>query len=161
MPRYRPSSSSAATTAVLAAKRFIPEKRSPPSWFTSPSSSNTEMNARPCRLPVLKSFGSCAGVIFTAPVPKLMSTSSASQITGISRPLNGCRSVLPCTAAYRGSSGCTATAVSPSIVSGRVVATTISPSPEAYGYAKLQMEPNSTSPSWPGTDNVVEPSRST
>ena len=51
--------SSAATTAVLAAKRFIPEKRSPPSWFTSPSSSNTEMT-RPCRLPVLKSFGSCA-----------------------------------------------------------------------------------------------------
>jgi len=40
----------------------------------------------------------------------------------ISRPISGRRSVLPMCDLYRASSGFTATAVSPSIVSGRVVA---------------------------------------
>ncbi len=39
-------------------------------------------------------------------------------------------------AAHRGSSGWMATAVSPSIVSGRVVATTISPSPPSSRYLR-------------------------
>jgi len=37
-------------------------------------------------------------------------------------------------ASHRGSSGCTAIAVSPSMVSGRVVATTTSPWPSSKGY---------------------------
>ena len=161
LPRYSPSSSSAAITALRAVNRFMPLNFSPPSSFTRPSSVSMLMNSRLWRFPVMKSLGSCAGVIFTAPVPKLMSTSSASQMTGILRPLKGCTSIFPCTALYRGSSGCTATAVSPSIVSGRVVATTISPSPSAYLYAKDQMEPNSTGPSCPGTLISLDPSRST
>eukprot|EP00884_Botryococcus_braunii_P011914 jgi/Botrbrau1/20723/Bobra.0058s0052.1 len=43
-----------------------------------------------CLWPVAKSLGSCAGVIFTAPVPKLMSTSSASVMMGIFLPSSGC-----------------------------------------------------------------------
>ena len=42
---------------------------------------------------------------------------------GILRPVSGRSTVLPIRCLYRGSSGWTATAVSPSIVSGRVVAT--------------------------------------
>ncbi len=76
--------------------------------------------------------------------------------------------------AHRGSSGCTATAVSPSIVSGlrqhkvphvstltvqrarqrgtyRVVATTISPLLSSSWYAKLVMTPNSTVPTMRAT----------
>ena len=46
---------------------------------------------------------------------------------------SGCLSILPIFAWWRGSSGWTATAVSPSIVSGRVVATTTSPEPSTSG----------------------------
>ena len=42
-----------------------------------------------------------------------------------SRPTKGSTAYLPIRSLYRSSSGCTATAVSPSIVSGRVVATTM------------------------------------
>ncbi len=52
---------------------------------------------------------------------------------------------------HLGSSGCTATAVSPSMVSGRVVATTISPSPPSRGYAKEVRTPTSTGSVYPGT----------
>jgi hypothetical protein len=45
--------------------------------------------------PTMKSLGSCAGVILTAPVPKAMSTSSASQMIGMRRPLMGCTTCLP------------------------------------------------------------------
>ena len=76
-------------TAGLAAKRFMPLNLSPPSSFTVPSSVSMLINSSSWRLPVMKSLGSCAGVIFTAPVPKDMSTSSASQMMGILRPLNG------------------------------------------------------------------------
>ena len=40
---------------------------------------------------------------------------------GISRPFSGIVTVLPTRCLYRSSDGCTHTAVSPSIVSGRVV----------------------------------------
>ena len=95
------------------------------------------MNCRWWRLPDSKSSKLCAGVTFTAPVPNFGSTSSASAMMGNSRPVIGWRTLLPIIALYRSSSGCTATAVSPSIVSGRVVATTISPEPSASGYANL------------------------
>ena len=64
---------------------------------------------------------SCAGVIFTHPVPNSLSTYS-SAITGISRPTSGRTSILPTKSLYLSSSGLTATAVSPNNVSGRVVA---------------------------------------
>ena len=83
-----------------------------------------------CRWPIAKSTGSCAGVTFTAPVPNAGSTCS-SATTGIIRLVSGSAIVRPTRCRYRSSSGCTAIAVSPSIVSARVVATTIefSPSP--------------------------------
>ena len=60
---------------------------------------------------------------------------------GNSRFTNGCRTIFPILALWRGSSGWTATAVSPSIVSGRVVATTTSPDPSASGYANSYSSP--------------------
>ena len=65
---------------------------------------------------------SCAGVIFTQPVPKSFSTNS-SAIIGISLFIIGNIQVFPTKSLYLSSSGWTATAVSPSIVSGLVVAT--------------------------------------
>jgi hypothetical protein len=47
-------------------KRGWPAK-GPPFSLMLPLSSNTLMDARPWRLPVAKSLGSCAGVILTAP----------------------------------------------------------------------------------------------
>ena len=78
---------------------------------------------RSCRRPISKSSGSCAGVTLTAPVPNSGST-CGSATTGIRRPVSGSSISRPTRCAYRGSSGCTATPVSPSIVSTRVVATT-------------------------------------
>ncbi len=77
---------------------------------------------RPCLLDMSKSLKSCAGVILTAPVPKSIATES-SPMTGISLSVSGNFIIFPINALYRSSSGFTATAVSPSIVSGRVVAT--------------------------------------
>ncbi len=88
------------------------------------------MAGRPSRCAAWKSFASCAGVIFTAPVPNSRSTKE-SATTGISRPRMGRTSVRPIRSRYRSSSGWTATAVSPSIVSGRVVATT-TPAPPPF-----------------------------
>ena len=79
------------------------------------------------RLPIAKSFGSCPGVTFTAPVPNAGST-NASAMMGSSRPMTGSFTRVPTMCRYRSSSGFTATAVSPSIVSGRVVAT-VTPGP--------------------------------
>ena len=79
---------------------------------------------RSCRRPISKSFGSCAGVTFTAPVPNDGSTWSSATI-GMLRFVSGSVTCLPIRCWYRSSSGWTATAVSPSIVSTRVVATTI------------------------------------
>lgn len=52
--------------------------------------------AYPCRRPVAKSLGSCAGVTFTAPVPNAMSTSTLSVMIGIVRELKGCCKNFPC-----------------------------------------------------------------
>lgn len=44
------------------------------STYIIPSSVKMLMNSRLWRFPISKSFGSCAGVILTAPVPKSLST---------------------------------------------------------------------------------------
>ena len=67
---------------------------------------------------------SWAGVIFRAPVPNSRSTYS-SMMMGTARPTPGTMTRLPRSQEYRSSSGWTQTAVSPMMVSGRVVATTI------------------------------------
>ena len=124
----RPSSRSAATMAKRASMRSRPWN-GPGTVITARSSMIVSMG-RSWRRPISKSFGSCAGVTFTAPVPKPGSTCSSATI-GISRLVSGSATVVPIRCWYRSSSGWTATAVSPSIVSARVVATTIefSPSP--------------------------------
>ncbi len=48
----------------------------------------TWISARPCRRPISKSFGSCAGVTFSAPVPTVGSTYSSAMI-GTSRSTSG------------------------------------------------------------------------
>ena len=58
---------------------------------------------------------------------------SASAMIGISLPVSGTMSIFPTSGRYRPSSGFTATAVSPSIVSGRVVAIVMEPVPSANG----------------------------
>ena len=75
-----------------------------------------------CLTHISKSFASCAGVIFKAPVPKVGSTYS-SAITGMCILRIGTKTVLPINSLYLLSHGCTAIAQSPNIVSGRVVAT--------------------------------------
>ena len=50
--------------------------------------------AQPCRSPISKSLGSCAGVTLTAPVPNAGSTYSSATI-GISRPSSGSTTVAP------------------------------------------------------------------
>ena len=90
--------------------------------FIFASSVITSRISRPVRLAISKSFGSCAGVTFTKPDPNSGSTCS-SATTGILRPVKGSSMLEPINDAYRSSSGCTATPVSPSIVSGRVVET--------------------------------------
>ena len=79
---------------------------------------------RSWRRPISKSFGSWAGVTLTAPVPNAGSTCASATI-GIARPVSGSSTTVPTRWEYRSSSGWTATAVSPSMVSARVVATTI------------------------------------
>eukprot|EP00951_Prasinocladus_malaysianus_P044178 scaffold564654_cov23-Prasinocladus_malaysianus.AAC.1 len=74
----------------------------PPLPLMHPTSSKTLTNSRSCLFPVAKSLGSCAGVIFTQPVPKLMSTSSASQTIGILRPSTGWTTCLPWRCLYLG-----------------------------------------------------------
>ena len=75
----------------------------------------------------VRNFGSLdilvnnAGVIFTAPEPKFGSGYS-SEIIGIVLSHKGKWTCLPIMEAYRRSFGCTATAPSPNIVSGLVVA---------------------------------------
>ena len=52
------------------------------------------MRSRLWRSPTSKSFGSCAGVILTTPLPKSFSTYS-SAITGISLFVTGSNTVFP------------------------------------------------------------------
>ena len=77
---------------------------------------------RPCRWPISKSFASCAGVIFSAPVPNAGST-AASAMIGISMPTIGSTDAWPIRSWYRDIVRMHRDATSPSIVSGRVVAT--------------------------------------
>ena len=72
--------------------------------------------------PIAKSLGSCAGVTLTKPVPKPASTCQSEKM-GISRFTMGSMTLAPTSLAFSGSLGETATPVSPSMVSGRVVAT--------------------------------------
>ena len=67
------------------------------------------MLGSPWRRPISKSSGSCAGVTLTAPVPNSGST-CGSATTGMRRLDSGSRTSRPTRWAYRGSSGCTATA---------------------------------------------------
>ena len=89
MPAYLPQSSTRGSPTVA-----LPEANSssfsafsfaPVMW---PSSVNTRTTGRLWRWPTSKSFGSCAGVIFTTPVPLVMSACS-SQTIGISLPTSG------------------------------------------------------------------------
>ncbi len=97
-----------------------------------PSGPITLITGRLCRRPISQSLGSCAGVTFKNPVENRAfsssllasgSTTCSSATIGISRPTIGSRTILPTSDFARGSLGFIATAVSPSIVSGRVVAT--------------------------------------
>ena len=90
----RPSSSSAFTTASRASSTSMPANRSPASSVIRPSSPITDTTSRPCLRPISKSFGSCPGVIFSAPVPNSGSTYS-SAITVSRRPTSGRIAVSP------------------------------------------------------------------
>ena len=105
----------------------------PASVFILPSLFITVMKGSSFREPISKSMGSCAGVTFSAPVPNSTSTAS-SAITGITRFVSGKLISLPIFPLNLSSPGFTATPVSPSIVSGLVVATTKKPDPSANGY---------------------------
>src|SRR5258706_5091317 len=81
-----------------------------------------------------------------------MSTMISSHTIGILRSgMKGCLTNLPWRCLYRESLGWTATAVSPSMVSGRVVATMIFSSEFSMGYANDVITPNMTGLSYPGT----------
>ena len=56
------------------------------------------------RIAISKSFGSCAPVTFTAPVPNSGSTNSSAMI-GIIRLTRGNKTILPIKSLYLGSSG--------------------------------------------------------
>ena len=71
----------------------MPAKR-PAASVMRPSSPITVTSSSPCRRPISKSFGSCPGVIFSAPVPNSGFTYS-SAITGSRRPTSGRIAVLP------------------------------------------------------------------
>ena len=131
-------SSSRAMMAFRAAKRSWPSSPRTKSRSLIPAASASSISASvtlasasstlgissPCRLPTLKSLKSCAGVILTAPLP-FSGSEYSSATMGMRRPVSGSTTCFPTRCVYRASSGCTATAVSPSIVSGLVVATTI------------------------------------
>ena len=86
-----------------------------------PSLFSMFIDGRWCSRPISKSTGSCPGVSLRIPVPNRGSISSEATI-GSSRPKRGRIAVFPINRACTGSLGLTAMPVSPSIVSGRVVA---------------------------------------
>ena len=92
--------------------------------FSLAFSSKILINSKSCLFPTSKSLKSCAGVIFTAPEPFSGSAYSSAMI-GIFLFEIGKLQNLPIRFLYFSSSGWTATAVSPNIVSGLVVATMI------------------------------------
>ena len=142
MPTRRPMESSSFTMASLAAYRSMP-------WYLPPfplivaSSFRMLMTGRLWRFPTSKSLGSWAGVIFTTPVPSSGSACSSATI-GIFRSMMGSHAYFPIRSLYLLSSGFTARAVSPSMVSGRVVANSrnlvfeMLPSSSTSGYLMCQ-----------------------
>ena len=154
----RPSAASASRTATRASKRSMPSNSVPVSAIL-PLVSMIDGIGSLCRSPISKSFGSWAGVTLTAPVPNSGSTCSSATMISSRSTTNGCGNVLPTRWRYRSSSGCTAIAVSPSIVSTRVVATTMcgsasssdpyrndtnSPSTSTYETSRSEMAVSST-----------------
>mmetsp|Transcript_107571 Transcript_107571/g.304211 ORF Transcript_107571/g.304211 Transcript_107571/m.304211 type:complete len:201 (-) Transcript_107571:924-1526(-) len=159
LPTHRPFSFNASSTFFLASKRCWPLK-GPPTALIRPLSSKTLICARPCLWPHLKSLASCAGVIFTHPVPKSRSTIGSATTTILRSGKNGCTRAFPTKALYLSSSGCTATAVSPSIVSSRVVATTRESLEPLITYLNSHSTPTSTLSSYPGMLRNVLPGMS-
>ncbi len=90
----RPSASSAATTAARASITVRPRKRSGTASVMRPSSPITDTCSSPCLRPISKSFGSCAGVTFSWPVPNSGLTKSSAMI-GRRRPTSGWIAILP------------------------------------------------------------------
>jgi len=86
-----------------------------------------------CLFPTSKSLGSCAGVIFTTPVPNSGSACSSARI-GILLFTIGRITFFPIKCLYLLSFGFTATAVSPNNVSGLVVATSKNSSESSINY---------------------------
>jgi len=129
------------TTASRASNRSMPIRfwasgavasSHPCRSLMDPSGAMTLITARPWRWPICQSSGSCAGVTFRKPVENLAFSSSllgsgrttcSSAMMGMTRPTIGSLTFLPTRTLARGSAGFMATAVSPSMVSGRVVAT--------------------------------------
>ena len=89
----RPISFSLATTAIRAAKRSMPSNSVPVPSIT-PCSFMITTKGTLWRIAISKSFGSCAAVTFTAPVPKSCSTNS-SAIIGIIRFTRGRSTSVP------------------------------------------------------------------
>ncbi len=110
--------------------------------FNVPSSFKIFTSFRSWRRAQAKSFASWAGVTFTTPVPNFGSTNIESVTIGILMLVRGWMAHLPCRCRYLESSGWTARAVSPHIVSGRVVATSTVP-PPSTGNRKWYNTPNS------------------
>ena len=123
-----PDSSSALTTALRPTNRSRPRNcagvRSGLHRF--PFRSITLGCSSACRAPISQSVGSWAGVIFSAPTPKSISTASSS-IIGIKRSVSGILAFKPTRCLNLESWGCTAIATSAKMVSGRWVAIRISP----------------------------------
>ena len=83
----RPSARSASTTASRASSAVIPSNR-PAAAVMRPSSPMTVTSSSPCARPISKSFGSCPGVIFSAPVPNSGFTYGSAMIRS-RRPTSG------------------------------------------------------------------------
>ena len=140
-PRSRPSSLSLALTALRASKRSSPAN-GPPSALTTPVVVEDRDDRQLVALAGLEVVGIVrrrhldrAGAELRVDQDRVGDDRELARQRTDAAP--SCRSC----ALWRGSSGCTATAVSPSIVSGRVVATTTSPEPSASGYANSYSSP--------------------
>ena len=122
IPAYLPQSrTSGSSFEALPLRRSSSAKSLSALPVIWPSYVNVRTIGRLWRRPTSKSLGSCAGVILTTPVPFVISACS-SQTIGISLLRSGSITWQPWRCLYLGSSAFIATAVSPSMVSGLVVA---------------------------------------
>ncbi len=96
-PRRRPCASRSRRTFLRASARSRPAYAAPAAGVIRPSNPMTVTRSSPWRLPASKSFGSCAGVTLTIPVPNSLSTKE-SAITGMVRPVSGSVTRLPTSA---------------------------------------------------------------